>query len=91
MSKLRHPEWTAVWPQSGEVVRNTEDDRATSLLAIRAARRMLVPSRLVGSEDHWVTSPLGGAYRVSGEGDVWWGEWQMTYPGRSDVVHDHAH
>jgi hypothetical protein len=35
---------------------------------------------MVGSEDRWVTSPLGGAYRVSGDGDSWWGEWRMTYP-----------
>ncbi len=36
--------------------------------------------KLVGSEDRWATTPLGGAYQVAGEGENWWGEWQITYP-----------
>src|SRR4051812_13924595 len=40
----------------------------------------LVPTRLVGSEDRWMTSPMGGAYRLSGDGDTWWAEWRMSYP-----------
>jgi hypothetical protein len=79
IAKLRHPQWSAIWPQSGEVVRSTEDDQRITLGYPGGAPK-LVPSRLVGSEDHWVTSPLGGAYRVSGDGDIWWAEWQMTYP-----------
>jgi hypothetical protein len=48
------------------------------------APRLIKQKRLVGSEDHWVTSPVGGAYKIAGNGENWWGEWQMVYPdGRS--------
>jgi hypothetical protein len=83
IAKLRHPEWTAIWPQSGEVVRSTEDDRNITLGYPGGAPK-LEPTRLIGSDDHWVTTPLGGAVRVAGDGDAWYGEWRMTYPdGRS--------
>ena len=79
MAQLRHPEWTATWPQSGEVVRSTEADRQVTQ-GYPGGAPTLIGSRLVGSEDHWVTSPLGGAYKVAGDGESWWGEWRMTYP-----------
>ena len=79
IAKLRHPEWKAIWPQSGEVVNTTADDqRITS--SYPGGRPTLVASRMIGSEDRWVTSPVGGAFRVSGDGESWWGEWRMTYP-----------
>ena len=79
IAKLRHPDWTAVWPQSGEIVRSTEDDKKITL-GYPGGAPTLLPGRLVGSEDHWVTSPLGGAYKVNGDGDTWLGEWRMSYP-----------
>jgi hypothetical protein len=79
MDALRHHEWSAVWPQSGEVVRSTADDRQI-VLGYPGGHPTLITDRIIGSEDHWVTSPMGGAYRVSGDGDTWWGEWHMTYP-----------
>jgi hypothetical protein len=36
--------------------------------------------RVIGSEDRWAVSPLGGVYRVAGEGESWWAEWRMRYP-----------
>jgi hypothetical protein len=27
-----------------------------------------------------MTSPMGGAYRMSGDGETWWIEWRMSYP-----------
>ena len=79
VAPLRHPQWTAVWPQSGEVVRSTEDDRRITL-GYPGGPPQLLPGRIVGSEDHWVTSPLGGAYKVGGDGESWWAELRMIYP-----------
>jgi hypothetical protein len=79
ISALRHAEWTAVWPQSGEVVRSTDADRQITQ-GYPGGTPQLQPGRLVGSEDRWITSPLGGAFRVSGDGESWWTEWSMTYP-----------
>jgi hypothetical protein len=79
MDALRHPEWSATWPQSGEVVRSTADDRKITQ-GYPGGAPSLISSRIVGSEDRWVTSPMGGAYRVAGDGESWWGEWRMTYP-----------
>ncbi|MEO6350747.1 MAG: hypothetical protein ABIP53_08850 [Candidatus Limnocylindrales bacterium] len=79
IAKLRHPEWKAIWPQSGEVVNSTQDDQKIAH-GYPGGRPTLVPGRMIGSEDRWVTSPLGGAFRVAGDGESWWGEWRMTYP-----------
>lgn len=79
LEQLRHRAWTSVWPQSREVVRGTDMDRAISD-AYPGGRPTVEPTRLVGSEDRWAVSPLGGVYRVAGEGENWWGEWRMTYP-----------
>ena len=80
LASLRHADWCAVWPQSGEVVNGSEDMRAISEHYPGGAPRLTKQERLVGSEDRWVTSPVGGAYRVTGEGENWWGEWQLQYP-----------
>lgn len=85
-TELRHAEWTAVWPQSGEVVRGN-----ANMLAIfehyPGGRPRMTPGRLVGSEDRWAVTPLGGAYRIAGEGENWWGDWPITYPdGREWMV-----
>jgi hypothetical protein len=79
IAKLRHPDWKAIWPQSGEVVNSTADDQKITD-QYPGGRPTLVPGRMVGSEDRWVSSPVGGAFRVSGDGESWWGEWRMSYP-----------
>ncbi len=79
LEKLRHPEWCSVWPQSGEVLRGNDTDRAM-MAAYPGGMPRFEPKRLLGSEDRWAVSPLGGVYRVAGEGENWWGEWRMTYP-----------
>jgi hypothetical protein len=80
LASMRHPEWTARWPQSGELVRGAANDRAIMANYPGGAPRLLPHERLVGSEDRWAVSPLGGVYRVAGEGENWWGEWRMRYP-----------
>ncbi|MEP7158325.1 MAG: nuclear transport factor 2 family protein [Chloroflexota bacterium] len=77
-AELRHPEWTAVWPQSGEVVRGDANMRSI-LENYPGGPPNVSAGRLVGSEDRWAVTPLGGAYRVAGEGESWWGDWPITY------------
>jgi hypothetical protein len=79
MDALRHADWSTTWPQSGEVVRSTAADRKITQ-GYPGGAPSLTSTRIIGSEDRWVTSPLGGAFRVSGNGESWWGEWRMTYP-----------
>ena len=80
LAALRHPDWCAVWPQSGELIRGSEKMRAIAESYPGGAPRLVEQLRLVGSEDRWATTPVGGAYRVAGEGENWWGEWTMVYP-----------
>jgi len=80
MANLRHEEWTAVWPQSGELVRGSENNRRIMENYPAGAPQLLPEGRLTGSEDRRVVSPLGGPYRVAGEGEQWFGEWKMRYP-----------
>jgi len=79
LTRLRHPDWSVVWPQSGERVASHE-----SWVAIAqqypGGRPTVELSRLVGSEDRWVVTPSNTVLKVAGSGDFWWGEWMMTYP-----------
>lgn len=85
-TELRHAEWTAVWPQSGEVVRGDTNMRAI-FEHYPGGPPSVTAGRLVGSEDRWAVTPLGGAYRIAGEGENWWGDWPITYPdGRQWMV-----
>lgn len=79
LTALRHSDYSAVWPQSGEVVRGNANMRAILENYPGGAPRLAPEGNLVGSEDRWAVSPLGGAYRIAGEGENWWGDWQITY------------
>ena len=76
---LRHRDWSAVWPQSGEVVRGNANMRAILEHYPGGPPRLSPRGNLVGSEDRWAVSPLGGAYRVAGEGENWWADWEVAY------------
>ena len=80
LGKLRHKDWIARWPQSGEVVRG--HDNMTQIFGNYPGGppRLSERGNLVGSEDRWALSPLGSPYRVAGDGDSWWGDWNVTYP-----------
>jgi hypothetical protein len=79
LDELRHPDWTVVWPQSGERVRSSEAFAEIVQRYPGGTPRAEV-SRIVGSEDIWVVTPGNSPLRVAGSGDFWWGEWRMTYP-----------
>lgn len=79
MAKLRHPDWTAEWPQSGERVRGSERFESIVENYPGGTPRTTV-SGIVGSDDRWTVSPSNTVIRVNGDGDRWWAEWLMTYP-----------
>lgn len=76
---LRHADWLAEWPQSGERVVNSANFRS-----IHEAYPGGMPSidveRVIGSEDRWSLSPSNTMIRVVGSGEFWWAEFRMRYP-----------
>lgn len=83
MEALRHPRWTATWPQSGE--------RVTSSAAFAAivdgypgGRPRTTVDRVVGGDDRVVLTALGTPLRIAGSGDVWWATFRMAYPDGVD-------
>ena len=79
MRRLRHPDWSVDWPQSGERV--TSSDAFESIVArYPGGHPSAEVSRLIGAQDRWVVTPGNTMLRVSGSGDFWWGAWLMTYP-----------
>jgi hypothetical protein len=79
LARLRHPEWSVAWPQSGERVHSSE---AFAEIARNypGGRPKSEVTRVVGAEDHWVVTPGNTVLKVAGSGDFWWSEWRMTYP-----------
>ena len=79
LARLRHPEWTVLWPQSGERVMST-DSYAEIVRRYPGGTPIAEVERIVGGEDRWVLTGANTIVRVAGTGDAWWGEWRMTYP-----------
>ena len=79
LTRLRHPDWIADWPQSGERVRGSASFAAI-LERYPGGRPSVRVDRILGSEDRWILTPGNTLMKVVGSGDVWWGEWRMTYP-----------
>ena len=80
--RMRHPDWTVEWPQSGERVRGHAND-----LEIMNHWPGGLPEageiRIVGSEDRWVMTPAFTMQRIVGSGDFWWADGTATYPDGS--------
>ena len=68
MERLRHPDWTSDWPQSGEVVHGSQAFRAINESYPGGAPRSALV-RIVGAEDRWAVSPSQSVIRVAGAGD----------------------
>ena len=79
LAALRHPQWEALWPQSGERVIGHENF-AEIAHRYPGGTPSIELDRLVGAEDRWVLTPGNTVARIVGSGDFWWGEWRMTYP-----------
>ena len=78
MAALRHPDWRAYWPQSGEQVVGTDNYRAIVDHYPGGYPRSEI-TRVVGSEDRWVVTPSNTVQQIAGSGEFWWSEWRMTY------------
>jgi hypothetical protein len=79
---LRHPAWVEEWPQSGERVRGSANDRAI-MDNWPGGLPEAGDVRIVGSEDRWVVTPAFTIQRVVGDGDSWWFDGSATYPDGS--------
>jgi SnoaL-like domain len=79
LSALRHPDWTAEYPQSRERIRGNANERAMMAAFTGGVPEPRV-SHVVGAEDRWVVSPMYTIERVVGSGDAWWGDGMVTYP-----------
>jgi hypothetical protein len=77
--ELRHPGWSAVWPQSGEVV-GSHGALVEILRNYPGGAPRTEVTKVVGAEDRWVVTPANTVARVAGSGDFWWCEWRTTYP-----------
>ncbi len=83
LARLRHPEWTVEWPQTGERVRGSANYAAV-VESYPGGKPTTKVNRIVGSEDRWVISPANTVVRMAGEGEAWWAEWAMAYPDGSE-------
>ena len=82
LGRLRHPDWTSEWPQSGERVRGHANALALDS-AYPGGRPVVRPERTVGSEDRWVLTPMYQLQRIVGNGDSWWADGTISYPDGS--------
>ena len=79
IARLRHPDFTTFWPQSGERVRGMQNF-AEIIRNYPGGSPKTEITRIVGSEDRWVVTPGNTVLKVAGSGDFWWAEWRVTYP-----------
>jgi len=80
---LRHRDWTAEWPQSGERVVGSANFQSIQD-AYPGGYPAIELERVVGTEDRWSLSPSNTIIRVVGSGEFWWAEFRMTYPDGID-------
>jgi hypothetical protein len=73
LARLRHPDWTETWPQSGERIVGHDAYRRIHEAYPGGFPDMTI-ERVVGSEDRWVATPAMTVLRISGSGDVWLSE-----------------
>lgn len=82
LARLRHPDWSVDYPQSGERIRGHEN-MAAIMAAYPGGPPEAAPSHVVGSEDRYVLTPMFTFERVAGDGDQWWADGVATYPDGS--------
>jgi ketosteroid isomerase-like protein len=86
LAALRHPDFVAEFPQSGEVIRGNDNWRAANE---RYADVRTETRRVTGSEDRWILAPGFASFtptRIVGNGDTFTVEAISTYPG-GDTYH----
>lgn len=78
LDRLRDPDWTLDYPQSGERIRGHANERAIAD-HYPGGLPDIDPGRLVGSEDKWVVTPSFTVERIAGGGNAWWSEGMTHY------------
>lgn len=78
VSALRHPDYVAEWPQSGERIRGRANMRAIDE-NYPGGLGELEPGHVVGTEDRWVVTPSYTVQKIVGGGDNWWADMKVTY------------
>jgi hypothetical protein len=81
-----HPDFVEDWPQSGERIRGTDNQRAVRVNYPDAGPIEGGLNRLVGSEDRWVATPSFTLLKIVGTGDVYTATGWGTYPN-GDTYH----
>jgi hypothetical protein len=79
IAALRHPDWQAFWPQSGERIIGSDNYRQM-VEHYPGGYPTSEVTRVVGAEDRWVVTAANTVQQIVGSGDFWWSEWRMTYP-----------
>jgi hypothetical protein len=85
MDRLRHPDFVCEYPQSGERIRGTANLRA--IMEHYPSRPEIATRAVIGSEDQWVTTPVGTLLRIMGSGDVYTTLERFMYPAVSRPWH----
>lgn len=84
LDQLRHADYLADWPQSGERIRGAANARAiTDHYPGGLAGGRVEKKALHGSDDRWVTTPIGTLLRITGTGDIYTGLFTALYAGES--------
>src|SRR5207249_3795783 len=78
--ELRHADFVSEWPQSRERIRGSANLRAIAA-NYPGGLAQGETKALHGSEDRWVTTPVGTLLRITGTGDVYFGLFTRFYPG----------
>jgi hypothetical protein len=82
LEQLRHEDFVEEWPQSGERIHGHANYRAIHERYPEGAPRT-EPLGLIGSEDHWVLTPMLTPLRVVGDGDTYTAEFTADYAGEA--------
>jgi len=85
MDELRHAEYVCEYPQSGERIRGTANVRA--IMENYPTKPDFTTASVIGSEDKWVSTPVGTLLRIMGTGDVYTTLSRFMYPGDSRPWH----
>lgn len=72
LDRLRHSDWVAEWPQSGERIRGSENDRQANLSYGGQARAEV--THTMGKTSEWAISPSNTLVQVRGAGPLWFVE-----------------
>jgi len=79
MDQLRHADYVGEYPQSGERIRGTANVRA--IMENYPSRPKVATRAVIGTENQWVSTPLGTVLKIMGTGDVYTVLSTLTYPG----------